>query len=174
MPWNRSHRGCTLVEALVACGLSASALAATALLHGRALTATRAARATSVAALQLSSMVAMVQANAAGWCTRSVSAPVAPRADCTQQPCAAAQLAALEWGRWQRALAQVLPGAVGEVCCAAHQCVVAVRWAGRSLRTVAATSPDADGAAQVNAHAAGVGNRAGGARPMSAARRGHP
>ena len=158
MPSIRNHRGCTLVEALVACGLSVSALATTVLLQGRALMATRAARATSVAALQLSNMVAMVQANAAGWRTHvTVRAPVAPGADCTRQPCTAAQLAGLELARWQRALARALPGAGGDVCCVREQCVVAVRWSGRSMQGVVATGPDGELEAPVAAQLDGVG-----------------
>jgi Tfp pilus assembly protein PilV len=125
--------GCTLVEALVACGLSACALAATLALQGRALAATRAAREFSVAALHASSMAAMVQANAHGW-AQAARVPAAPQPDCALQPCDGAQLATFDAARWRRGLAQALRGARGDVRCSEHRCVVAVRWSSRTLR----------------------------------------
>jgi Tfp pilus assembly protein PilV len=141
----RTSLGCTLVEALVACGLSACALAATLMLQGRALAATRAARDFSVAALHASSMAAMVRANAAGWRQETDAPGALPPAlqpvlkpalqrDCAQQPCDAAQLAAYDTARWRHALALTLRGAGGEVRCTERMCIVTVRWSGHTLR----------------------------------------
>jgi type IV pilus assembly protein PilV len=143
-PHMQRAKGFSLVEVMVALVIVAIGLLGLAKMESLALSSTGVASGRQLAALEASSMAAMMHANRAYWATaiapatttvNTTTATTAPTTMCNVSgtPCTAANVALYDEWQWANGLSKVLPNFLGTITCSTSTlpvtCTITVQWA---------------------------------------------
>jgi len=145
----RRQRGFSLVEVMVALVVMSVGMLGIAKMQAAALSNTAIASTRSLAAIEASSLAALMHANRGYWSSLAVATSitlqggtvtpnVAPLPDCIAAACLPAGLAQYDLQDWTKAAAQVLPpDYLAKITCIATvtppNCTIQIQWAEKSV-----------------------------------------